>query len=168
MDSLILYAVLPVFTSVVSTMISNWIVERSKGRSLTRKMRIAIVALVAVLIAGGLLLFLPPYKVSRVEWCRVSEQELSVKGRLNTRLGTPADDEEVQIKIFPAGANSPLGAQEAFGRTSADGNFDIKIRLSLPADNRYLINTAYKYSTLSVERWQVSDFRMGDIRPCPP
>lgn len=108
--------------------------------------------------------------VASVNWCLDSNQAVKTTGRLTTRLlGTAVGDGEVQVKVFPVGENRPI-FPEKFVRTAADGTFVVTLPPLQPplADKGYLVNIAYKYYILSVwERWQITDFRMGDLFQCP-
>jgi hypothetical protein len=167
MDLLILNIILPLTLGVVTTLLVDWIRTKRQHPSLSVKERVIIGAVVALTIAV-VILFLPPYKVSGINWCVDSNQSIKVTGRLTTwLLGMPASDGEVQIKIFPVGENSPIW-REKVARTSQDGTFTITFLPPLPpADKQYLINTAYNRRILSLwEKWEISDFRMGELSRC--
>ncbi len=147
--------------------IANWI-RQWQDKPLTRRDGAIIFLAVAGVIAV-VLLFLPPYNVSDVNWCEDPNQSVKVSGRLATRfLGTSVGDEEIQIKIFPVGEDRPI-APEKIARTTTDGMFAVTFSPPLLSTYKnYLINTAYKNYILSVwERWQISDFKMGDLSQCP-
>ncbi|MBI5954993.1 MAG: hypothetical protein HY865_25320 [Chloroflexi bacterium] len=170
MDILIKNILVPLIIGVVTPFIVDWIrTKLQHHESLSPKERVIIGAVVAVAIAVALL-FLPPSNVSGVNWCLDSNQSVKVTGRLTTSLlGTSVGDGEVQVKIFPVGGDRPI-FPEKFARTSADGMFAVTFPpLPLPlTDKGYLVNTAYKYYILSaLERWQITDFRMGDLSRCP-
>jgi hypothetical protein len=168
-DILVQNIFIPLVIGVITPFIVEWI--KNRGRlplSWSIKKRATVGAVAAVIFAVGFFLFLPPYKVSRVGWCKASDQEIKVTGRLTVSLlGTSADNGEVQVKIYQIGEDHPV-APEEFARTSADGMFDVIFRLSpTPTDKPYLVNVAYKYRALFLwERWQISDFTMGGIKQC--
>jgi hypothetical protein len=170
MDTLIKNILIPLMIGIVTPFIVDWIRTRVQHReSLSAKKRVIIGAVVAAAIMAVLLL-LPPYAISGVNWCLDSNQSVKVTGRLTTNpLGTAVGDSEVQVKIFSVGGDRPI-FPEKFARTSADGMFSVAFpQLPLPlADKGYLVNTAYKYFILSAwEKWQIADFRMGDLSQCP-
>jgi len=169
MNILIKNILIPLIVGVATPFIVDWIRKLIHREPLSKKERVVIGAMVTVAIAMVILL-LPPYDISNVTWCSDTDQSVKVTGRLTTRLlRTSVGDNEVQVKIFPVGGDRPV-FPEKFSRTSADGMFVVTFpSLPLPlADKGYLVNTAYKYSMLSVwERWQIKDFKMGDLSQCP-
>jgi|GEM_PF-2182755 len=168
MDILI-KGILTLIIGVATPFVVDWIRAKRQQPSLSPRERVTIGAVVVVVIAVGFLV-LPPYNVSGVTWCIDSNQSVKVTGRLTTSLlGTSVSDGEVQVKIFPVGGDRPI-FPEKIARTSADGMFTVTFPPlpSPPADKGYLINTAYKRYILSVwERWEINDFRMGDLSRCP-
>ena len=170
MDILTKNILIPLVIGVATPFIVDWIRTKIQHRqSLSPRDRVVIGTVVAVAIAI-VLLSLPPYSVSGVNWCSDSNQSVKVTGRLTASLfGTPVGDCEVQVKIFPIGEDRPIFPAK-FSKTSADGMFAVKFpSFPLPLEDKgYLVNTAYKYDILFIwERWKITDFRMGDLSQCP-
>jgi len=168
MDIVMSYILIPLVVGVVGQFVADGIKTHREGVRLILRERVIIGAIVAVIVGVGLLLW-PPYKPSAVNWCIDANQAVRVTGRLTwSLLGTPVSDGEVQIKIFPLGQDSPI-SREKIARTTADGIFTVTFAPPLPsADRQYLINTAYKREILGLmERWEIEDFRMGDLSRCP-
>ncbi len=166
MDALIKYIVVPLVIGVATPFIVEWVRSKRDQPILSPRERILIGGAAAVAIAV-VLLVLPPYNISSVSWCTDANQSVKVTGRLTTNLlGTPVGDGEMQVKIFGIGQDRPL-FPEKFARTTADGTFATNFPSVAQTERGYLVNIAYKRFILNfLERWEINDFRMGDLESC--
>lgn len=123
----------------------------------------------ATVITAIVFSYLPPYGVTRADWCVTARGTTQVGGKVvRMLLRLPATDVAVQVKIFLAASPEPL-QEKAFGMTDEGGRF--RAELGQPQPNPrslYLINTAYNYdSPFFEDRWYIKNFRRVNPARCP-
>jgi hypothetical protein len=160
---------IPILVGVATPLIAKGLVRVFAPDKTLGWKAIVGIGVVVMVVAAIVISLLAPYKVTGISWCLRADGTVRVTGRLaRTILGSSVPGYAVQTKIYEAGRGDPPFKSAKFATTGVDGTFTTEFPPPAPiAGTPYLINTAYKYDTfLSKERWEISDFGVGDPPSC--